>query len=698
MGRRQPTRSASGAGRTCVASVVCGLAALALSLGGAVIAGVAGTSASAGAANASPSLYVLDYGANVIDLFPTSASGDVAPTASATGSSLNQPSGEVLDSRGDLWVANWGGGTGDIAEFAPGQVAAGGSPTPAVLITGVGASALAFDTAGDLWATTFAGPVLEFTPDQLASSGSPAPAVTLSGLSGSWGLSFDASGDLWVGNYDDAVVEYAPDQLAASGSPTPGVTLMIGSGFPPPSPAFPTFDSKGDLWVSLAGIGDVDEFIPGQLTSSGSPTPAVSLTGFNVPNGLTFDTAGDLWVADFGAPAVDELTPGQLTSSGSPTPARSITGSNTGFVNPSDVAIAEPPVVTSLSPSAGGSGTAVTIHGAGFDNASTVAFGSASAQSVRYVSPYELDAVAPSGSGAVDVTVSTFAGTSATSSADQFTYTSGGYWEVASDGGIFAFNAPYAGSMGGRHLNAPIVGMAASRERHGLLGSGLRRRHLRLQRAVRRLHGWPTPQRSDRCHGRRPGDRRLLGGCLRRRHLRLRCAVLRVDGRETPERAHRRHGRGPRRGRVLARGQGRRRLQLRRRGDLRRIPGGQGSERPRGGDGGQLGRQGLLGGGLRRRHLLLRCRLRGVPRWPAARGAGGRDGCLPGRIGLLGGGLRRRHLLLRSPLRRLHGRQAPRRARGRNRRALILAPPGDDRARRGRGDPFPGEHHHPGWA
>ncbi|MGH9092338.1 MAG: hypothetical protein ACRDZR_13330, partial [Acidimicrobiales bacterium] len=37
----------------------------------------------------------------------------------------------------------------------------------------------------------------------------------------------------------------------------------------------------------------------------------------------------------------------------------------------------------------------------------------------------------------------------------------GGYWEVASDGGIFAFGvAPFAGSMGGKPLNAPIVGMA----------------------------------------------------------------------------------------------------------------------------------------------------------------------------------------------------------------------------------------------
>jgi hypothetical protein len=38
----------------------------------------------------------------------------------------------------------------------------------------------------------------------------------------------------------------------------------------------------------------------------------------------------------------------------------------------------------------------------------------------------------------------------------------GGYWFVASDGGIFAFgDAQFHGSMGGTHLNAPVTGMAA---------------------------------------------------------------------------------------------------------------------------------------------------------------------------------------------------------------------------------------------
>ncbi|HXQ44620.1 MAG TPA: hypothetical protein VN816_08275 [Acidimicrobiales bacterium] len=43
----------------------------------------------------------------------------------------------------------------------------------------------------------------------------------------------------------------------------------------------------------------------------------------------------------------------------------------------------------------------------------------------------------------------------------------GGYWEVASDGGIFSFDAPFYGSMGGQHLDAPVVGMAAYQNASG---------------------------------------------------------------------------------------------------------------------------------------------------------------------------------------------------------------------------------------
>jgi len=43
----------------------------------------------------------------------------------------------------------------------------------------------------------------------------------------------------------------------------------------------------------------------------------------------------------------------------------------------------------------------------------------------------------------------------------------GGYWLVASDGGIFSFNAPFLGSTGNIRLNKPIVGMAPAPNGNG---------------------------------------------------------------------------------------------------------------------------------------------------------------------------------------------------------------------------------------
>ena len=44
----------------------------------------------------------------------------------------------------------------------------------------------------------------------------------------------------------------------------------------------------------------------------------------------------------------------------------------------------------------------------------------------------------------------------------------GGYWEVASDGGIFSFgDAQFYGSTGNIALNKPIVGMASTPDGRG---------------------------------------------------------------------------------------------------------------------------------------------------------------------------------------------------------------------------------------
>ena len=86
----------------------------------------------------------------------------------------------------------------------------------------------------------------------------------------------------------------------------------------------------------------------------------------------------------------------------------------------------------------------------------------------------------------------------------------GGYWLVASDGGIFSFgNAAFYGSMGGKPLNKPIVGMAATPTGGGYWEVAIRRWHLRLrQRPVLRFDGSVSPEQADRRHR---GDARRQG-------------------------------------------------------------------------------------------------------------------------------------------------------------------------------------------
>ena len=88
------------------------------------------------------------------------------------------------------------------------------------------------------------------------------------------------------------------------------------------------------------------------------------------------------------------------------------------------------PTVAGISPAFGSpdGGTSVTITGTGFDqtNPALVFFGTVAATSVTVTSSTTISAVSPAGTGTVDVTVTTYGGTSPTTSADQFTYTMDG--------------------------------------------------------------------------------------------------------------------------------------------------------------------------------------------------------------------------------------------------------------------------------
>jgi hypothetical protein len=86
-----------------------------------------------------------------------------------------------------------------------------------------------------------------------------------------------------------------------------------------------------------------------------------------------------------------------------------------------------PPGIILIGPASGSitGGTSVTITGHDFTGASAVEFGSTPASNFVINSDTQIIAAAPPSAnpGAVDISVTTTAGTSATSAADQFTYT-----------------------------------------------------------------------------------------------------------------------------------------------------------------------------------------------------------------------------------------------------------------------------------
>ena len=142
----------------------------------------------------------------------------------------------------------------------------------------------------------------------------------------------------------------------------------------------------------------------------------------------------------------------------------------------------------------------------------------------------------------------------------------GGYWEVAADGGIFSFgDARFFGSMGGRHLNSPIVGISSSTDGGGYRLVAADGGHLRLRRRpVLRLGGRGATQPTRGQHHQRHQHRRLLGGGRgRRRVLLRRRSLLRLHWEHPTQCAHRGHGRGLQRQRLPVHGRRRGGVRLR---------------------------------------------------------------------------------------------------------------------------------------
>ena len=232
----------------------------------------------------SGNLWVSNAGADGLVEFQAAqitTTGAPVPHVSLTPTGYAGPNDLAFDTGGNLWAPLAYADT--VVELGSGQLTASGSPTPAVVLSATNPAPInnpygvAVDGAGDLWEANFVGGTLAmFTPAQVAAGGAPVPSVVITGINNPTGLAFDRAGDLWVVDYSAGTLsELTPAQLATSGSPTPAVTLTT-DGTSLGGPEELAIDAAGDVWVSASGTDRVEEFTPAQLAASGGPPPAVT--------------------------------------------------------------------------------------------------------------------------------------------------------------------------------------------------------------------------------------------------------------------------------------------------------------------------------------------------------------------------------------------------------------------------------------
>jgi trimeric autotransporter adhesin len=262
--------------------------------------------------------------------------GDSGQAASAM---LNQPTGVVVDSAGNLFIADTSnnrvrkivktsGGIITVAGGGPQGLSDGGPATSAQLIN---PTSVAVDTAGNLFIAdtnnnrirkvTSAGVISTVAGNgNVGFSGDGGPAASAQ-LSSPSGVAVDNAGNLFIADKDNHCVRKVTPSGAIS-TVTGGGVQGLGDGGPADSaklysPASVAVDTAGNLFIADIFNNRVHKVMPDGLIRtvagngsggfSGDGGPIISAQ-LDSPTGVAMDTSGNLFIADFENQRVRKIT------------------------------------------------------------------------------------------------------------------------------------------------------------------------------------------------------------------------------------------------------------------------------------------------------------------------------------------------------------------------------------------------------
>jgi 6-phosphogluconolactonase (cycloisomerase 2 family) len=285
-----------------------------------------------------------------VTVYAGGANHNAKPIQQISGSytQLDEPTGVAVDASGNIYVANFGGGSsgeGTITVYAAGST---GNVAPTAVISGsytelyepVG---IALDPVnGDIYVANYFGPdsdgsVTFYAP---AANGNVAP---LGDINGSYtmldtykpnGIALDSSGNIYVSSSTGvSILVFA----ANSTGNVPPSSLISGYNTGLDEPEGLTLDSSAHIYVANEGNNTLTVYAAG---SNGNASPIRTISGkktkLSEPDGIALDANNNVYAANYGTNWITAYPAG---ASGNKKPIIKLKGKKTGLDGPEGIAI-----------------------------------------------------------------------------------------------------------------------------------------------------------------------------------------------------------------------------------------------------------------------------------------------------------------------------------------------------------------------